>query len=302
MAGETAAPKLGPLAALGDCAREGPEWFEKAIARRPERTTLAVEGAELELLRWGAASGRSLLFLPGGGAHADWWSFVAPYFAEDCRVGALSFSGLGNSAWRAQYSYSQHMREALAALAALGSGQRSDQAFIVAHSYGACPALLAAVRHPEMVHGAILLDPPLHYSAAPPAPVEKKPPRAYATERMALDRFRLAGDSPNLYVIDYIARKSVRRTEDGWMWKGDHEFWRHMSHEPILPALASASSKMALVFGASSALTAGGAGAKDWGIPDHVPQMILPEAGHNVMVDQPLALVAAVRAIMSIWS
>ncbi|HKT15568.1 MAG TPA: alpha/beta hydrolase [Allosphingosinicella sp.] len=301
MAGDIAAPKLGPLAALGDRAPETPSWFKKAIALEPERKALSVEGAELELLQWGAASRRSLLFLPGGGAHADWWSFVAPFFVEDCRVGALSFSGLGNSAWRSHYSYAQHMREVLAALAALGSAQRESQALIVAHSYGACPALLAAVRHPELVHGAILLDPPLNYAAAPPAPVERKPPRAYATERMALDRFRLAGDSQNLYVLDHIARKSVRRTEDGWMWKGDHEFWPHMRHEPILPALASASSRVALVFGASSALTAGGAAAKDWGIPGHVPQIILPEAGHNLMVDQPLALVAAIRAIISTW-
>jgi hypothetical protein len=33
------------------------------------------------------------LLLHGNGAHADWWSFIAPYLANNFRVAAMSWSG-----------------------------------------------------------------------------------------------------------------------------------------------------------------------------------------------------------------
>ena len=43
----------------------------------------------------GPADAAPLLFLHGNGAHADWWSFIAPFFAAEYRVAALSWSGMG---------------------------------------------------------------------------------------------------------------------------------------------------------------------------------------------------------------
>ena len=40
----------------------------------------------------------------GNGAHADWWSFIAPFFAAHYRVAALSWSGMGGSDWREHYT------------------------------------------------------------------------------------------------------------------------------------------------------------------------------------------------------
>jgi len=35
--------------------------------------------------------------------------------------------------------------------------------------------------------------------------------------------------------------------------------------------------------------------------PAHAPWIVIPDAGHHIMVDQPLALVAALRALLAAW-
>ena len=42
---------------------------------------IEVEGAKVEVLAWGQRGKPGLMFLHGGAAHADWWSFIAPFFA-----------------------------------------------------------------------------------------------------------------------------------------------------------------------------------------------------------------------------
>ena len=73
-----------PLAPFGGQVPPAPAWFEAAVAQTPERSALAVEGADIELLTWGRVGKPGLLFLHGNGAHADWWSFIAPFFATAC--------------------------------------------------------------------------------------------------------------------------------------------------------------------------------------------------------------------------
>src|SRR5213595_1074078 len=91
------------LAGFGGRKPPAPEWFKTAIANAPERTLVDVRGAAIETLSWG---------LHGNGANADWWSFIAPFFADDHRVAALSFSGMGGSGWRDRYSYDGYVAEA----------------------------------------------------------------------------------------------------------------------------------------------------------------------------------------------
>ena len=59
-----------------------------------------VLGAEVSYQRWGKRGAPGLLFVHGNGAHAHWWDFIAPYFAEHYNVAALTFSGMGDSEWR----------------------------------------------------------------------------------------------------------------------------------------------------------------------------------------------------------
>ena len=100
-----------------------PAWFERVVAIEPERTFFAVDGAQVETLAWGERGKPGLVFLHGGAAHGDWWSFIGPFFARERRVVAPSFTGMGRSDWRASYDFRQFVREAREAARAAGALQ-----------------------------------------------------------------------------------------------------------------------------------------------------------------------------------
>ena len=111
---------MAPLAAFRGQKPPAPAWFECVVAIEPERTFFAVDGAQVETLAWGERGKPGLVFLHGGAAHADWWSFIAPFFARERRVVAPSFTGMGRSDWRASYDFRQFVREAREAARAVG--------------------------------------------------------------------------------------------------------------------------------------------------------------------------------------
>ena len=68
--------------------------------------TIDIAGARIETLAWGERGKPGLLLMHGNGAHAQWWSFIAPFFARDWRVVAFSWSGMGRSDRRPSGTYS----------------------------------------------------------------------------------------------------------------------------------------------------------------------------------------------------
>ena len=70
---------MAPLPAFHGAKPPAPPWFDAALADEPERTFIEVEGAKVEDLAWGERGKPGLMFLHGGAAHADWWSFIAPF-------------------------------------------------------------------------------------------------------------------------------------------------------------------------------------------------------------------------------
>ena len=155
-----ATPLAAPLAALGGAVPEPPRWFSAARAVAPARTWHDVHGARIETLVWGER-GRPGLLLHGKMAHAQWWSFIAPFFAATHRVVALSFGGMGGSDWRAGYSVQAMADEAMAV--AEGEGLFDGQAppLIVGHSFGGFVSLLCAQQHGARLGGVFTLDMPL---------------------------------------------------------------------------------------------------------------------------------------------
>ena len=79
-----------PLARFNGAKPPAPAWFEWALAQAPERKMVRVDGADIELLAWGEVGKPGLIFVHGNSAHADWWSFIAPFLADRYRVAALS--------------------------------------------------------------------------------------------------------------------------------------------------------------------------------------------------------------------
>ena len=109
---DTTAPPL--LASFEGRSPVHPPWFAAAIADAPQRRWHEVAGTPIEMLTWGEVGRPGLLLLHGKMAHADWWSFIAPFFAATHRVAALSFAGMGASGWRDAYSVETMADEVMA--------------------------------------------------------------------------------------------------------------------------------------------------------------------------------------------
>src|SRR5271155_4957311 len=64
-----------------------PVWFRAAISRSKQSRFVAVEGCPIHYFLWPSEHESSnkggLLFVHGAGAHANWWSYIAPFFLRD---------------------------------------------------------------------------------------------------------------------------------------------------------------------------------------------------------------------------
>ena len=74
-----------------------PKWFEKAISNNPEIRSTTIKGTKIVYNAWGDKFKPGLIFIHGGMAHAEWWSFIAPYFAKTHRVIAMNLGGMAVS-------------------------------------------------------------------------------------------------------------------------------------------------------------------------------------------------------------
>ncbi len=316
-----------PLAPFAGARPPAPSWFEAALAHEPERRLIPVAGAEIELLTWGEVGKPGLIFVHGNSAHADWWSFIAPYFAETHRVAALSISGMGASSWRDRYSFDIFADEIHSAGRAAGLYDDGRKPVYIGHSFGGSQVFYSAVNHPDRMSACLLVDtgfggPPTREEAERlerearargQAPrwrePQTRPHRVYPTLEMALTRFRFMPPQVpgNLYIADYIARRSLKLApiseggEQGWTWKFDPSLWSKLDRSGMSQNLGPLHLPMAHIYGANSAIVQR---YSDHGLdrlPGSVTRIVIPESEHHIMVDQPLALVSAMRAVLAMW-
>lgn len=310
-----------PLASLKGARPEAPSWFDKALKHEPARSFVAVKGARIETLAWGEIGKPGLVLLHGNRAHADWYSFIAPFFANDFRVVAMSWSGMGGSEWRDSYSIELLSEEVAAVADATGMFESKARPIVVAHSFGGFPALRYCARAGTRVGGLVLVDCPVMSPemrkarrGGSPGNTELRPNRVYETLPAALARFRFAPPQAckNLYIADHIARTSLKKapletgtaddTREGWTWRFDPFQWRDLRMENPLPDFRALQCPVAIVWGAQSLLFDADILAYTASVaPPGTPRIEIPAARHHLMVDQPLAFVTALRGLFAGW-
>jgi pimeloyl-ACP methyl ester carboxylesterase len=322
-----------PLAPFAGAAPPHPAWFAEALAQAPERARVPVLGADIELLTWGERGKPGLILAHGNSAHADWWSFIAPFLADHFRVAALSFSGMGGSDWRDVYSFETFASEIFECAQAAGLYDAPVKPIYAGHSFGGAQVFYSAAHHPERMRACLLVDTGF---GGPPSPEEiaaweaeeraagRVPPRfrgpnlrggpnkVYATLEQALTRFRFMPPQVpgNLYIADYIARRSLKPAPlpdgsgQGWTWRFDPGLWAKLDRTGLM-SMDDVQVKvpMAHIYGDRSEIIRrrGPGSRRRETIPASVPRIVIPDSEHHIMVDQPLALVAAMRAILTFW-
>jgi pimeloyl-ACP methyl ester carboxylesterase len=128
-------------------------------------------------------------------------------------------------------------------------------------------------------------------------------PKVYDDIETAVQHFHLQPPQPceNRFIIDLIARRSLRQVEQGWTWKFDPKVFLR-DRQGINDYLADVHCRIAVFKGQHSDLvTADIQDYMDELLGRSSPIVEIPAAYHHVPLDQPLALVAALRAILADW-
>ena len=320
-----------PLAPFMGAEPQSPAWFKAALARAPERGFVTVEGAKIELLTWGEVGKPGLIFVHGNSAHADWWSFIAPFFADDYRVASISFSGMGASDWRESYAFEVFASEIFECAKAAGLYDAPVAPVYIGHSFGGSQVYYSAARYPERMSACIMVDtgfggPPTAEQMEAWRKEEEKagrkvdghwrgpahrtrPNRVYSSLAQALARFRFMPPQipGNLFIADYIARRSLKRAPmadgsgEGWTWRFDPFFWGKLDRAAMSQEGPAPAAPLAHIYGDNSNIMKRHAGQTTKLIPAGTPLIVIPDSEHHIMVDQPLALVAAMRALLAAW-
>jgi pimeloyl-ACP methyl ester carboxylesterase len=302
------APAQGPLARFSGEKVEGPAWFERAITTPAESAFVDVEGAPIHYLRWGDRTRPGLLLVHGNGAHAYWWSYIAPFLAREYNVAAMDLSGMGDSGRRPKYAMELFVEEQLAVARHAGMFDNGEPPVIVAHSFGGFVTMLTGALHGDKLAGTVIVDSPVNppeRSHHGPPNREIRPHRIYPTLAEALARFRLAPEQPceNDYIVDFIARRSLKQVDGGWTWKFDPSIWTRFSIGDTADRLRSTKCRIAIMRGEMSVLMPPEVGEYMFSLLGHAAPVIeIPQARHHVMLDQPLAFVAAIRALLADWN
>lgn len=285
--------------------RLAPEWFDRALTHRPEEHSVEVDGCAIHYLAWGEVGKPGILLIHGGAAHAHWWTFLAPLLLPQHRVVAMDLSGHGDSDRRALYPRMQWAEEVVAVAR---DGGFAGPPVLVGHSMGGLVAIAAASRFGERFAGAIIVDSPVRRPDPESTEGQRgrafRNPKVYPSLTQAVQHFRLIPEQPceNRFILDYVARHSLRQTDEGWTWKFDPTIFRNASPEAMSDLLRSVRLRVALLRGQYSKVVDEETGDYMFELLDRsAPLVEIPEAHHHLLLDQPLAFIAALRALLADW-
>lgn len=291
---------------------EAPAWFDAAVATPYQAHFVDVDGIPIRYQTYGDPDLPGLLLCHGNGAHAHWYDFIAPAFAETYHVVVMSFSGMGDSGWRDGYSFDSFSSEQIAVCEDAGLFRDGRKPVIVAHSFGGFITMNTANKYSDKFAGVMIVDsgirPPEDEWDGPP--VRSTRNRVYATLEAALARFRLAPAQPceNHYIVDYIARHSLKQVENeagqtGWTWKFDPGVFVKFEIEKMSTnMLRDIGCPVTLMRGEDSVLVSDRIWDYMRGLRDNMNMVSIPDAQHHVMLDQPLAFIEAVKSELNAWN
>ena len=124
----------------------------------PVTRSVSVNGVQLVYESQG--TGRPVVFVHGAFADHRIWDAQRSTVASHHRFVALTLRYFGSQPWPDQgehFSQETHVQDLVAFVRTLDG----RPVVLVGRSYGAYTALLVALRHPELVHGLVLNEPPV---------------------------------------------------------------------------------------------------------------------------------------------
>ena len=283
-----------------------PEWFAAALACEAAEQRTERDGITLGYRTWGEPGKPGLVLIHGAMAHAHWWDFVAPRFADHFHVVAPHLAGMGESGHRDHYSMAQFSDDVLAVMDHAGL---ADDSMVVGHSLGGAVALTLGHRHAGRMRGVVMLDsavfPPDIPSPFDPAKAPYRPKTICEDYETAVSRFFLLPEQPcqHPYLLRHVVHHSVAPMQGGWSWKFDDALFRKMQMHEQWRELESLETPLAVIYGERSAVFVEPvrayvhrlAAQRGW------PLIAIPGGYHHLMLDSPRALVGTLHGLFAGW-
>lgn len=284
---------------------DAPSWFRDAIAQTPRHDLIDVLGCPIHRMAWGDPNMPGLVLIHGGAAHAHWWSFIAPLLSHRYHVVAFDLSGHGDSGRRDDYPRRIWADEVIGVIEA---SNFIGPPIVVGHSMGGIVSIVTASVYGDRLAGAIIVDAPVRRpdpeSDSGRRGTEFRNPKVYPDRATAKQHFRLVPAQPcdNAFILDYIAEHSLREVESGVTWKFDPKVFKRSSTDLMSDYLSSVRCRIALIRGEQSRVVP--PETRDYMVEllhRNAPLVEIPEAHHHLILDQPIAFIAALRALLSDW-
>ena len=272
----------------------------------PDERRAAVNDLHLRYLDWGTVGRRPILFLHGGALTAHTWDLCCLALRADYHCLALDQRGHGDSDWApdADYSIAAQREDIRGFAGALGL----DGFVLVGMSMGAINSLAYAISYPETLSALVLIDAGPDLRRPGSRRIRDFVNGGAEPETLEAIIARALAFNPRRDPI--ILRRSLmhnlRRQEDGsWVWKYDRRRFQAMAGDPhggerrrLADGLAEVRCPTLVVRGGESDVfhdeDAERLAAR---LPDG-RWVKIPHAGHTVQGDNPMDLVAALRAFL----
>lgn len=301
-----------------------PDWFQRAMAVPREEAFVEVDGYKVHYFRWGKRGNPPLLMTHGFLAHARCFAFIAPFLAENYDIISYDLAGMGESEIPADCDGDKRAKGMIELAETLELFSGTVKPKIIAHSFGSGVALTAMEMAGERFGGLIICDLMVmrpeklvaHFEAGggpPGSGRSDRPNKVYPDYESARARFVLSPPQPvqEPFLLEYMAYHSLRPVADGeqrgWSWKFDPMVFHRNEDDMAKWArtgqrIADLPHRLAIIYGENSKLFDDDSAAylRELG-GDHIPMIAIPEAEHHLMLDQPLALVTALRALLAFW-
>lgn len=282
-----------------------PGWFWESVESEANTGSVEVQECDVCYRSWGNPQNPGVLLIHGMYAHSRWWDFIAPQLMQDYYLVAMDLTGMGDSDYRYKYSGATFVQEVLAVADASGL---SNDAILVAHSFGGLIAVKTINTAAQRFAGLVLVDSGIRHPDEPPLeyPLLNAAASIYPDKDAAIARFRLQPpqDCKNDYLLKYIARQSLRPEDGGWTWKFDEDLpdslsgVERLADEYVFLGQIDGF-KLSVIYGQQSKLFS--PRSLEYMrelIAFDFPSLAIAEAQHHVFLDQPLDFVAALRKML----
>ena len=287
-----------------------PTWFTDALKIQKSEHRISVEGASIYYQKWGDNSKPGLMLVHGSGSHSHWWDFIAPQLLDQFQVSALDLSGMGDSDRRDRYEGSLFGREILAV--AKDSGffdSRPMDPVICGHSLGGYMSTFAAHQSRQPIQGVIMIDSPIRPPDYDYSNHKRSGPirriKTYPDKETILERFRLTPeqDCENKFILDYIAKWSIRESNGGYEWKFDDSLFDKLGFGHMTRSIAfELECKLGILYGTKSSMFSDEIlNYARSSVKKGTRIIPIENAAHHIPLDQPVKLVEEILRMIDKW-